>query len=147
MKWRWHVLIFFFSFLSSWVCFATVWYTIAFVHGDLNQPAPEQSAISLSQSANSLNNSKYLKDQLMIRLNDNSSYNNHFIDEKEFLFKSVDMLNRSVEFVEYLIKNFNLSNANSLTYLSDNEKNDEKHEHVPCGKLKFANFIHVYINL
>ena len=74
----------------------------------------------------------------MIRLNDNSSYDNHFIDEKEFLFKSVDMLNRSVEFVEYLIKNFNLSNANSLTYLGENERKDEKHEHVPCGKLYFT---------
>jgi hypothetical protein len=36
IKWRWHIVIFLLSFMVSWFIFATVWYTIAFVHGDLN---------------------------------------------------------------------------------------------------------------
>lgn len=35
IKWRWHIAIFLLSFLISWFLFATIWYMIAFFHGDL----------------------------------------------------------------------------------------------------------------
>lgn len=35
VKWRWHFVFFFFSFIVSWFLFATIWYMIAFLHGDL----------------------------------------------------------------------------------------------------------------
>lgn len=37
VKWRWHVAIFLLTFLISWFVFATIWYMIAFIHGDLAQ--------------------------------------------------------------------------------------------------------------
>ena len=73
----------------------------------------------------------------MNKLNYNNSSASNFVNEKEFLFRSADMLNRSIELVEFLIKNFNVSNANSKTSLVDDEKVEEKHEHVPCGKTLF----------
>lgn len=35
VKWRWHFVFFFFSFVVSWFLFATIWYMIAFLNGDL----------------------------------------------------------------------------------------------------------------
>lgn len=35
IKWRWHFGIFLFSFIFSWFFFASIWYLIAFFHGDL----------------------------------------------------------------------------------------------------------------
>jgi potassium inwardly-rectifying channel subfamily J len=36
MRWRWHGIIFMLSFITSWLLFAIVWYSIAFVHNDLD---------------------------------------------------------------------------------------------------------------
>lgn len=35
MKWRYNVLIFCLGFFTTWVAFASVWYFISFIHGDL----------------------------------------------------------------------------------------------------------------
>ena len=35
IKWRWHIAIFLLSFLVSWIFFASIWYSIAWLHGDL----------------------------------------------------------------------------------------------------------------
>ena len=39
VKWRWHFIFFFLSFIISWFIFATVWYMIAFINGDLKATA------------------------------------------------------------------------------------------------------------
>ena len=35
VKWRWHFIIFLLSFIISWFFFASIWYIIALIHGDL----------------------------------------------------------------------------------------------------------------
>jgi hypothetical protein len=37
IKWRWHFLVFFLSFVLSWLLFASIYYLIALFHGDLDQ--------------------------------------------------------------------------------------------------------------
>jgi len=34
-QWRWTFLLFAMSFLSSWTCFAAIYWVISYTHGDL----------------------------------------------------------------------------------------------------------------
>ena len=53
IKWRWHVVIFILTFMISWFIFATVWYSIAFVHGDLdNNDEPSSLTASVGEDQN-----------------------------------------------------------------------------------------------
>ena len=39
-QWRWTLMVFAMSFISSWLTFATVWFVIALLHGDLDLQLP-----------------------------------------------------------------------------------------------------------
>ncbi len=36
LKWRYNLLVFAFGFLASWIIFASIWYFISYIHGDLD---------------------------------------------------------------------------------------------------------------
>ncbi|XP_045116795.1 ATP-sensitive inward rectifier potassium channel 12-like isoform X3 [Portunus trituberculatus] len=47
IQWRWTLLVFAMSFISSWLLFALVWWVIAYLHGDLlPHHLPDQQAAS-----------------------------------------------------------------------------------------------------
>ena len=56
IKWRWHIVYFLLSFMVSWFIFATVWYSIAFVHGDLNIKSDENQQTDDVYISNNNNN-------------------------------------------------------------------------------------------
>ncbi|CAF0868273.1 unnamed protein product [Brachionus calyciflorus] len=68
MKWRWHLVIFVLTFIISWFIFATIWYMIAFVHGDLNVKIQSDETIQSTNLSN-LNSSLIKTDKKNPSLN------------------------------------------------------------------------------
>ena len=116
MKWRWHILTFFLSFLISWFVFATIWYMIALSHGDLTLDEDKQIYFNASMISH-LNELNYM-------------YAN------DLHFKNFEMMNTSALLVEYIISNLNVSSMNQ-SVLSELIKIKskivgKKAEHIPC---------------
>ena len=48
LKWRYNLLVFLLGFFISWNLFASIWYTISYVHGDLEPMLPENHTACVS---------------------------------------------------------------------------------------------------
>jgi hypothetical protein len=46
MKWRYSILLFFMSYIASWIIFACIWWLVAVTHGDASQVANDNSRTS-----------------------------------------------------------------------------------------------------
>jgi hypothetical protein len=144
IKWRWHIVIFLLSFMVSWFIFATIWYTIAFVHGDLNVKSDENQQTDDVYINNNNNNNNILFSSL--KSNDlNASSIIEMMDSVGL--GGVDYLVKLYESLPSNESNFN--GNNNYTHLKGllfkkitnllmdqnnnvNKKKVENNHHTPC---------------